>query len=508
MKIIDTAGMQEIDRQAQEKYGIPQQILMENAGLKAFLSIKKIIKKEGITGKITILAGRGNNGGDGFVIARNLAVEGYDAAIILCMGSPKEGGSTAVNFSICRAMNMVIHDWKDTKGGTGKRLIESAWVIDCILGTGISGKAREPLPDIVDEIINSRAKVISIDIPSGIGDQFRSGYPAVKADYTLTMGLPKTALYLPMAREYCGKIITLSIGFPLPLIKDKAIPGELLSYGGLAGLLPPFPEGIHKNARGHVAVFAGCEGTTGAAFLASSACGRSRCGLVTLFADKKVYPVLAAKLSAVMVHSWDPKGEPEKFDDSRFQTFLIGPGWGLDPERLTWLKNLVRRGKKGVIDADGLTLLAGILKKENPDFKGNWIVTPHPGEFARLLGMDKDDLMKDPLPLLLDFSKKYRLITVLKLAVTLVGRPDGTYQVLDKRNPAMATGGSGDVLSGIIAGLLASGMSPADSAAAGVIVHSLAGKRAYKKTGGFMATDLLKPVSRIMKWMKTNPSLK
>jgi hydroxyethylthiazole kinase-like uncharacterized protein yjeF len=420
-------------------------------------------------------------------------------AIVLCQGEPQEGSNPAVNLAICRRLGLQVMDYGQDKEKAAARIRESGWIIDAILGTGTKGPVNGELAEIINEVSVCSGKKASIDLPSGLGDEFKPGYPAVRTDHTLTLGIPKACLYLPHARQFCGKITRLDIGFPGPLLDDERIPGELLSYEQLPGLIPPFPPGIHKNARGHAAVFAGSEGTTGAAFLAATACGRSRCGLVTLFADTRIYPVLAAQLSAVMVHSWEPGADPASFDDERYNTFLIGPGWGLDRTRSTWLENLAARQKNGVIDADGLTVLAGLLKKKKIDFNGGWVITPHPAEFARVSGIRKEDLLENPLPALLDFSRRHGVITVLKDSVTRVAAPDGRYFVLDRQNPAMATGGTGDVLSGIIAGFMASGMEPLQAAVAGVLVHSLTGRIAFKERGWFIAPDILPYISSILR---------
>jgi ADP-dependent NAD(P)H-hydrate dehydratase / NAD(P)H-hydrate epimerase len=489
--------MQEIDRRAQEEFGIPAMILMENAGLKCARALRRIMGTGPLQGPVTVAAGKGNNGGDGFVVARHLHLRGLTPRIVLCQGKPQEG-NPAVNLEICRRLGIPIIDFTGEREAASALLKESGWIVDAILGTGVKGPVRGELADIIGLIAGTSARKVSIDIPSGLGDDFKPRYPVISADYTLTLGLPKTCLYIPSARKFCGRIICLEIGFPGTLVDDEEIPGELLSDRRLADLVRPFSPDVHKNSRGHAAVFAGSEGTTGAAFLASSACSRSRCGLVTLFTDRAVYPVLATQLSAVMVRPWDPGSDPKAFDDERFNAFLLGPGWGTDRTRHDWLGELVARGKPGVIDADGLTVLGEMLGKKKMDFGGKWVITPHPAEFARVSGLKKEQILKQPLPAVTDFSRKHGLVTVLKGAVTWIASPEGRYFALDRRNPAMATGGTGDVLSGIIAGFLASGMEPVEAAVAGVLVHSICGKTAYKERGWFIATDLLPYISAVL----------
>ncbi len=290
----------------------------------------------------------------------------------------------------------------------------------------------------------------------------------------------------------------IDVGFPPGLTQDPAIPGSMLEPTDLCGLLPEIPADAHKGSRGHCAVFAGSVGSVGAAFLAASACGRSGCGLVSLFAEQTVYAPLAASLHSVMVKQWNPEHPPAEFDLSRFSALLVGPGWGIDEYRASWLRNFIASHLPGIIDADGIRVLKRLTEKGAIDLKRKWILTPHPGEFAFLAGAQKDEILKQPLPHLCAMAKKLNAIIVLKGHVTYIGEPDGSYWIYDGMNPALGTGGSGDVLAGIACALLALGMDPSRAARTAVLVHGLCGKRCFEKIGFFLAEDMLPEISAIV----------
>jgi NAD(P)H-hydrate epimerase len=338
-----------------------------------------------------------------------------------------------------------------------------------------------------------------VDIPSGVGDAFREGFPAVEAELTLTIGIPKLCLYLPLARRLCGEILVVPGVFPRELTEAEDIPGEMLDDGAWQALRP-LPRDAHKGRRGHLAVFAGSEGTTGAAWLAATAAARSRVGLTTLFLDRALYSTAVRRFQSVMVRPWDalPASMPgfARGSARHFTALLVGPGWGLARERAVWLARLLELGLPGVLDADGITLLAG---QPGVRLGGRWVLTPHPGEFARLAGVEVAAVLADPLPQLLEMSAKLEAVIVLKGHCSFVASPEGRYWILDGCNPALATGGSGDVLAGIIGGLAAGGLAPLVAARLGVLLHARAGEQAYRERGYFLAEDLLPYLSLLVK---------
>ncbi len=331
---------------------------------------------------------------------------------------------------------------------------------------------------------------VAIDVPSGLREGYLPGEPCFRADLTLTIELPKLCLYSPAGRLCCGDIRIVKTGFPESLTQDPSIPGELITPADIPTLLPRFPQDAYKNTRGHLAVFAGAEGTTGAAVLSAGAAGRSMTGLVSLFIDRELYAQTAPRLSSVMVRPLD-RNLP--LEAGRFSAVLAGPGWGREG-RGALLKGLIDSGLPGVLDADGIDALKGLLPAK---LKGRWIITPHIGEFSRFTGLPKDAVLADPVSAGLSCARDTGAVVVLKSHLTFIASPEGRYAVFDGMNPAAGTGGSGDVLAGSIAGFLSCGLSPWDAARLGVLVHGKAAARCFAERGWFVAEDLLPYLSRI-----------
>jgi hydroxyethylthiazole kinase-like uncharacterized protein yjeF len=502
MKIVDSQRMSAIDRRSQKEFAFPSILLMENAGLKACQALKRLAWGGRVPSTLmAFVCGKGNNGGDAFVMARQCFLDGAKgAAIVLADGRPEEGTDPAANLALCEALGIPVIPLAEREGEARALIKDAEWVFDGLSGTGLRGPLREPLSGLAAAINVSAAKKVAVDVPSGVGDGFRASFPAVRADITLTMGLPKLCLYLPHARVLCGRIVVVPLGFPPALVEDPAIPGELLEEGAFRALLPAIPPDAHKNQRGHLAVFAGSPGTTGAAWLAATAAARARAGLVTAFLGREEYPVLAAKLSSVMARPWDESADRagNEFDPKRFSAVLAGPGWGLSKARSRWLENLLSLPLPGVVDADGLTLLSGMMTGGPRDLGGRWVLTPHPGEFSRLSGEGREEILEDPVTHALSLSRRVNAVIVLKGACTFVAAPSGKYWIFDGVNPAMATGGSGDVLAGIIAAGIAGGMEPLSAALFGVSLHGRVGRIARSKAGWFLAEDMVPLISRVL----------
>jgi NAD(P)H-hydrate epimerase len=495
VKAVDCARAALIDRLARERFHLPALVLMEDAGLTAWrLACERLWDGGRPDGPIVFLAGRGNNGGDALVMARQCLLGGHRALCVVLAGEPSVESPAGLHLAVCQALGIEILRFPAEAARVEERLAQAAWLVDGLAGTGLAGAARPPLDALIRLANAAAARTLAVDLPSGTGDAFRQGYPAVEAEFTLTIGLPKVCLYLPLVRPYCGQILVVPGVFPQELTAGPDIPGEMLDDGALRDLTP-LPREAHKGRRGHLAVFAGSEGTTGAAWLASTAAARSRPGLTTLFLDRALYLSAFRRFQSVMVRPWEP-GSGQGFEGRRFSALLVGPGWGLGPERARWLGQLLQLGLPGVLDADGITLLAGLSE---PRLAGRWVLTPHPGEFARLAGLEVPDLLADPLPPLLAASARREAVILLKGHCSYVASPDGRYWILDGMNPALATGGSGDVLAGIIGGLVAGGLAPLAAARIGALLHARAGELAYRERGYFLAEDLLPYVSLLVK---------
>ncbi|MCX7032024.1 MAG: NAD(P)H-hydrate dehydratase [Spirochaetes bacterium] len=497
MKIVDAETMARIDARSTAEYGIASADLMEAAGLQGYLRMKEAVWDGSPHGNLVFVAGRGANGGDALVMARHAHLDGANAAIVLASAKPPGGTDAAVNLASCEALGIPCTSWPDTPGPVERLIASVAWVFDGIAGTGLRGPLRSPLDALVAALNASPGHRVAIDVPSGLGDGYRGFWPVVHADCTLAMGLPKACLYLPRARRHCGRILVVQPGFPAPLLEDPAIRCELIDDRSFRGLLGPLPVDAHKGDRGHLAVFAGAPGTTGAAWLAAHAAARARVGLVSLFLDAATLPLVAPACRSVMAKPWGD-ADPRSFDPSRYTALLVGPGWGLGEGRERWLDFLLAAGPPGVLDADGITLFAGLGRKARSRLGGRWVLTPHPGEFARLAGIPKDELLDDPIPRALAAARELDAVVVLKGHVTIVADPSGSSRVLDGCNPALGTAGSGDVLAGLVAAGLAGGLPPAEAAVFGVSLHARLGAVARQRVGWFIAEDLVPFVSGVL----------
>ena len=500
MKIVNSEEMQFIDDKTQKELEYPSLLLMENAGINCYNYLKKNIFPSYGFDNTLFVCGKGNNGGDAFVMARHHFIDGHNAVIMLT-GIPREGTAAEVNYKLCKNLGIKILNINLDKEECFSRIRNSAVIIDGISGTGIKGSFKDIEAEICAVINESSAFVCSIDVPSGIGDNYKSSYPSVNANLTITIGLPKISLYYPSARRHCGKIIIADAAFP-PAYLDSAETNIMLVNKHILKnhIKLPAPWS-YKNSRGHVSVFAGSKGKSGAAVLCSKAALRSLAGIVTLFTDDDIYAALASSLTSVMVDTFSvlsAKNSIEKFD-----SFILGPGWGFEKEKEEFLEYLLEKTEKPVvIDADALTLLSAIIEKRKkankPFYNKNCIITPHPGEFARLIKSGAEEIMDNPAIFIKPFSEKTGLTTVLKSHVPWICNNDGKIAIFDSMNPALATAGSGDVLAGITGGLLAYGIKPFEAAICGVVIHGRAGKKCYNDKGFFVSEDILEYISIII----------
>ncbi len=494
MKIVSPETMADIDSRSISEFGIPGDLLMENAGIKCWQKIREFIplyKPE--TETISIAAGPGNNGGDALVIARAAWVSGYRNIKVILL--KEEGGRLySMHKNICRKFGIPVLVFGEDNSAVASALNNSGIIVDGLTGTGLRGVLKGNSRELTALINKSNALTVSIDIPSGLGNGFKSEYPAVKADITLTIGLSKTVLYNPVSRVFAGDIIVVEIGFPPELLKNPADSGELYTAG--EPLLPEIERWAYKGIRGHTAVFAGAQGTSGAAVLASLAAGRSRSGLVTLYSDAGTYSSAASQLKSIMVKNMDNQRGTLNLDG--ITSLLAGPGWGRQ-DRVSILEQLLKSSIPGVLDADALHLLSDIGKRNRKPLLpgGKWVLTPHPGEFEKLSGIPRDEFLADPLPFLRKSAADYGAVIVLKSHVPFIVSPEGDYSIVDGMNPSLGTGGTGDILAGIIAGLIAQGLEPYSAAVKGVILHQSAGRLCFKERGWFLAEDLLPYISRI-----------
>ncbi len=495
-RVISSQEMAELDREAQERYLIPGSILMENAGLKAWQYLVKLKVVLSSDRPIVFAAGSGNNGGDALVAARH-AFSMYPDRVVIVFFGQSWSKSNILQTEMVRSHSIPSLNWPEDKGEISEAVKGAALIVDGLSGTGMKGMLRETVSALVSLLNGSPAYRAALDVPSGITEGFKRGSPHFNADVTLTMGLPKISLLLPESRGACGDIVVINPGFPGELLKDDYRSGHLYSFDDFS--LPEIKKTAYKNIRGHAAVFAGSVGYTGAPVLASSAAARVRTGLVTLHVDDSIYHPLVSSAVSVMVTPLP--GQLSAGFLSSFSAYLAGSGWGMDQRRETYLQVLLESPLPGVVDADGIRHLKAILQN-GQDIekipKGGCVITPHPGELAFFSGLSKRTVLENPLPVLKELSGTYNLVIVLKSHVTYVAAPDGRIGIIDGMNPAMGTGGSGDILAGIITGFLAQGIPAYEASVQGVLLHQEAGKRCYKQEGWFLSEDLLPYLSRLI----------
>lgn len=495
LAVVTGAQMAEIDGRAQRDWSLPGAVLMENAGANAYAAVRAHLwGGASARGPLAFVAGRGNNGGDAFVMARHAHVAGAgEVVVVLAGGEPRSGGAASANLAACRALAIPV-----VAGNAARDVLQrAAWIFDGITGTGLRSSLSPPLAAVVEQINAASGRVVAIDVPSGLRDGYAGG-PLVRAAVTVTMGLPKRCLYLPRIRTAVGEILVAAVGFPPALLAEPAIGCHLLTGDLLPRLLPAAAPDAHKGTRGHLAVFAGAPGTTGAAYLASGAAARSGAGLVTLYADGDTYPLLAPAARSTMCRLLQAtSGTALVTLLARHQALLAGPGWGRSAARRTLLAALLATPLPGVLDADALILLAQLAatRGQPPRLGGRWVLTPHPGEMGRLLGMSTAQVLADPAGAAGAAAERWQATVILKGHVTYVASSD-RLAILDASNPALGTGGSGDVLAGVVAGLLSRGMAADAAARAAVLVHARAARQAGGGTGWILAEDLLAHVGR------------
>lgn len=503
MKLVNAAQMTEIDRRAQEEYGIPALVLMESAGLFAWQALERIrATLHGSEGKPTlcVLAGKGNNGGDALVMARYACGAGWPVTVVLAAPEEELGEQAGLHAAVARRLRVPTFVWPAEQKHARDALARADLIVDGLAGTGIKGALRAPLDEMTAAANDAQAPVVAVDTPSGLSDAWEADMPAVRATWTLTMGLPKNVFYGPLSRPYCGSIIPIAVSFPRSLLEDPAIPGELLAEDDLPRLVPPLRPSSYKHRRGVVAVFAGAEGTTGAAVLSAEGAQRCRAGLVTIYADRAVYPLVAPNVRSIMVRPLEAESDEVPALARDAGAAVIGPGWGVvGREKL--LRALIDALPGGAIDADGLNLIASL--DHWPTMSVNWVLTPHPGELSRLLGRPTPEVMAGLTNAARELAERSGAVVVGKSSTVVVAHPDGRYAVVDGGNPALGTGGTGDVLAGAIAGLVAGGMDGWQAARAAVLAHQLAGRALREQNGTFLAEELPLELGRVVDGRKT-----
>jgi NAD(P)H-hydrate epimerase len=496
--------MRRADRRATERYGVPSLLLMENAGRGAVDALEHVLGPVGRR-RIAVLCGKGNNGGDGFVVARHLLGRGARVSAWLVGRAGEVQGDARVNLDALQRAGESVAEAADPAGDAFGRLRadlgDADVVVDALLGTGVRGPATGAIAAAIEAINAAERPVCALDLPSGLpSDGEAPAGPVVRARVTVTFGLPKLGLVLPAGAPYAGRVEIADLGIPRAWL-GEGVPTALLEAADVRATLPLRPVDAHKGTYGHLLVVAGSVGRTGAAVLACLGALRAGTGLVTCATPGSQQPVVAAQLSEAMT---EPLPETaartlsakavERIVEllSRMDAVALGPGVGLDPETQAAVLTLVRDVERPmVVDADALTALAG-RPGACRDAPAPRLLTPHPGEAARLLGCGIAEVQADRIASARRLAAESGAVVALKGARTVVADPDGRVTLNPTGNPGMATGGTGDVLTGVAGGLLAQGVAPAAALSAAVYLHGLAGDLAAETRGeaGLVAGDV------------------
>lgn len=514
MKIVTAEQMRNIERRC-ESCGLPAGVLMENAG-KAFAEEVTRILGDGRWTRYVVLAGPGNNGGDGLVAARYLADWGADIEIFL-FGRIREND---INMELVRERDIpcVQATGEAELDILGQSLAAADVVIDALFGTGsnrpLEGVYRRAL-EMAGTVAGDRPglRIFALDLPSGMNaDTGAVDEACLYADDTITLGFPKTGLYNFPGAERAGRVTVADIGIPDRIAEDTGL--ELNTAERVRSLLPRRPAGANKGTFGRVLAVAGSVNYAGAAFLACSGAIRSGAGLVTLASTGFVQAAVAAKLAEA---TYLPLPEEDgsittqsveiiSNEIKKYDVLLAGCGLGQTTPTVESVRALLLDNDslpQAVIDAGALNILAGVPEWWR-QMRGNVILTPHPGEMARLTGLTVEEVQKARLKTAGEAAVKWNKTVVLKGAFTVIATPDGSAVLNPAANPGLATAGTGDVLAGVIAGLAAQGLEPADAASCGVYLHAAAGETVRERLGdtGMIASDLLPVLPAEIKKLK------
>ncbi len=510
MKIVIAEQMREVDRIAIEDVGIPGAVLMENAGLQVVRIMREQIS-DFARKRVLVVCGKGNNGGDGFVVARHLFNSGMDVRVALIAEKHQLTGEAKLNFHIAEKMDIPIVEMTTNEQIPAFRnLLQQAEVIvDAILGTGLHEAVQGFYKHIIEAINKGRKSVVAVDIPSGLSaDTGMVPGSCIQADLTVTFAVPKQGLVLFPAANYVGKLHVVDIGIPRQLIKEAQFEVHLLGCDDVRGSFLQRRPNTHKDTYGHVLAIAGSPGTSGSAYLAGRSALRTGAGQVTLAFPESLYSHL--EMSTIEVRT-APLPETSQctlsvkaYDqimglavDKR--VVVIGPGLTTNPSTVELVHRLIASLPiPMVIDADALEAVA-----QNPKILLNAqapiILTPHPGEMARLV--PNMLIQHNRIAVTQETAKNYQCIIALKGARTIIAAPDGCVFINATGNPGMATAGTGYVLAGIIAGLVAQSVIPIEAAKAGVFLNGLAGDLVAEEKGGYglIASDIIEMIPQAMK---------
>lgn len=492
-------AMREVDRVASEQYGIPSIALMESAGAHAtaVLLARYADRLQGVL----IVGGEGQNGGDGWVVARHLHARGLSPRCVLVGRDERVRGDARVNLDALRALGLAVERMSDDAlVGLAEQVARATLVVDALFGTGLSRRVEGVYARAIECINDASAPVFSLDLPSGIdadGGQVLGS--AVRADATVTFAGHKRGLHQYPGVRHAGVVTCVGIGAPVPSHDDVG----LIEARDVSAFVAPLHGDAHKGSRGHVIAIAGSRGKTGAALLSALGAMRAGAGLVTIVSDPETQRVLEHKVLELMTASFDeqaPLASLLALAEGKTSA-LLGPGFGVTAERKALARGLaVELTIPCVLDADALTALAGELELLR-DARGPRVLTPHPGEAGKLLGRDTAAVQDDRYGAALELSHRSQQLVVLKGARTVIASPEGKLGICRAGTPALGVAGTGDVLSGVLGALIARECTFA-AACAGVQIHAVAGEIAAETDRGMLASELAHAIPRAFEQMR------
>ena len=503
MRVLNTEQMREADRRTIEDIGLPSIVLMENAGRQTVAAMEAAFETLA-TSRVAVLCGRGNNGGDGFVVARTLAQRGVEALVFLLGSVAEVQGDARVNLEVLGRVGMTVIEITTAQEWElhFSEVSECDIVVDALLGTGFRGRLTGLLETVVADINELGVPIVSIDLPTGVSaDTAELPGEAVEASMTVTLAAPKIPLVFPPADSHAGDLVIADIGIPAPVLDELEGPYlELLTRERMQGILPARAAESHKGDFGRVLIIAGSFGKTGAAHLAALGALRSGAGLVTVATPRSCLPILASMGAEYMTVPLEetPAGTIDfaaldRVVELQADVIAAGPGLGQEPATAAFIHGLLERaGVPLVLDADALNAFSGdpdrLLGRDGVDV----IITPHPGEMARLIGGTIETVQSDRLRHAREFAASHKVHVVLKGHRTIVAGPDGRSFVNLTGNAGMATGGTGDLLTGMIAAWCAQLLDAEAACKLAVYLHGSAGDLAETDEGqiALMATDV------------------
>ncbi|MFQ6608719.1 MAG: NAD(P)H-hydrate dehydratase [Fidelibacterota bacterium] len=505
MRILSTQEARAVDHHTSQNLGVKGEILMQNAGAAIAEKVRKIFTSEG-SKSIIVLCGKGNNGGDGYAAAELLVAEGFNCNVVSTVAIQEITGDARIFHDRCIEKGLAM-DYLTNPGEVP--FSDYDLILDALLGTGIKGQVREDKASWIQAINSADVPVLAVDIPSGVnGDNGQISGLAVKADCTVTMGFLKQGLVLEPGASLAGEIVVADIGYPERAFNVLESQKELFKQSLAQQYLTTPEPHTYKHRQGKVLVIAGSRGFTGAGCLAAEAALRTGAGLVIAAVPASLNFIYESKLTEVITTPLADGGSGQfRLADLRMieeklkwcDALIIGPGLGTEKESLDFAKEVINKcDKPMVIDADALKLFHEDLNLFNK-LKSSFVITPHYGEAAQLFQVKKDIVSTDPFDFVLKGWKEIGGTFVLKGAPTLVAT-DGSVTANISGHQGLATGGSGDVLSGVIGSFLAQGLRPAEAARIGVFIHGKAADKLLSTHGfrGLIAGDLLSILPSIL----------